>query len=431
MRFIRQLLATMVLTSAAWGQPALTKIQDILYTADGQRFTGTVFISWNSFLGGDGSHIASSTITTAIVNGVLRVQLVPTTNGSAGAQYAVTYNSRGRTQFTEIWAVPPNDLTMRVRDIRVSTGTVVGPQPVTSPVQIGDVVGLSNELAVRPMRGIGYAIGRVAIINQAGQVDGAAGNLADCMRVDGSSGPCGGGSGGILPQFADSEIPVGVIDGSNTSFLLSFAPVPAASLELYRNGLLMKPGVDYGISLRTVTFFVASTPQAGDLLQANYRYADPDNPVGSLTSAQVVCSAPGAATSSTTMTPLGSCTIPAGLLVFGDRIEVRFQYAHVGTSAGFTGEVRFGSATLASRAGASSETALVGRLELGVYSGGQSWNLESWGNGLSLATGVGVTSENISQALTVSLRAQMATSTSDSVVLRNFTVVRYPSQVNP
>src|ERR1700726_2998899 len=129
------------------GQPALTTIQDILYRADGTRFTGTLFIAYNSFQAGDTSNIATSNLTLPIVNGVLNVRLVPTTTASAGAQYDVTYNSAGINQFTEIWAVPPSNVTLRVRDVRVSSGTVVGPPPVTSPVQIPDVVGLQNELA--------------------------------------------------------------------------------------------------------------------------------------------------------------------------------------------------------------------------------------------------------------------------------------------
>ena len=92
----------------AVGQPALTTIQDTLYRADGTRFTGTMFIRYNSFLAGDTSNIATANLTLAIVNGSLRVQLVPTTTASAGAQYSVTYNSRGINQFTEIWAVPPS-----------------------------------------------------------------------------------------------------------------------------------------------------------------------------------------------------------------------------------------------------------------------------------------------------------------------------------
>src|SRR5512142_3466674 len=137
----------------AAGQPALTSIQDVLYRADGTRFTGTMFIRYNSFLAGDTSNIATANLTLPIVNGTLRVQLVPTTTASAGAQYTVTYNSQGINQFTETWAVPPSASALRGRDVRVSSGTVIGPPPVISPVQINDVTGLVNELSVRPMKG--------------------------------------------------------------------------------------------------------------------------------------------------------------------------------------------------------------------------------------------------------------------------------------
>jgi hypothetical protein len=34
----------------------------------------------------------------------------------------------------------------------------------------------------------------------------------------------------------------------------------------------MKQGADYSISVNTITFFIASIPQSGDLITANYRY---------------------------------------------------------------------------------------------------------------------------------------------------------------
>ena len=335
----------------AAGQPALTTIQDILYRADGTRFTGTMFIRYNSFLAGDTSNIATANLTLPIVNGVLRVQLVPTTTASAGAQYTVTYNSQGIDQFTEIWAVPPSTISLHVRDVRVSSGTVIGPPPVLAPVQISDVTGLTNELSVRPMKGVGFGIGRAAVINQAGQIDAASGNLGDCVRVDGSSGPCGGGGGAAGGSFADAEIPAGAVNGSNTVFTLASAPSPAGSLELYRNGLLMRQGADYQISGNTITFFLASVPQSGDLLVASYRFANPNDPLSSLASPQVVCSSTGSSTSGTALVELGSCTIAAGLLGAGDRLEVQFQYGHTGTATGFTGAVLMGSTTVASRSG--------------------------------------------------------------------------------
>ena len=425
--------ALVVAAGVAAGQPALTSIQDIIYRADGTRFNGTMFIDYASFQGGDTSSIATAHLTIPVVNGVLKTGLVPTTTASAGAQYNITYNSQGIDQFTEVWAVPPTSLVLRVRDVRLSQGTVVGPLPVTTVIQISDVTGLVNQLAIRPQTGVGFAIGRTAVINTSGQLDGATGSLSDCVRVDGSSGPCGtgGGSGGVLPQFADGEIPAGTVNGANTAFTLQFAPSPQTSLDLYRNGLLMKPGTDYSLNTNVVTFFLAATPQAGDGLVANYRYANPGNPLGTLTAAQVVCSSAGAGTTSASLAQLGSCTIPAGLLGAGDRIEMQFQYAHAGSSTGFTGEIHWGGTTVLSRAAANGETGLSGRVTVGLYAGAQAWDAESWGGSLGISTTVGNAAEDITQNLTVSLRGQMAGATADSVILRHFTIIRYPAQSNP
>jgi len=413
------------------GQPALTSIQDVLYRADGTRFTGTMFIRYNSFLAGDTFNVATANLTLPIVNGVLRGRLVPTTTASAGAQYTVTYNSQGIDQFTEIWAVPPSTIPLRVRDVRVSSGTVIGPPPVISPVQINDVTGLVNELSVRPMKGVGFGIGRAAVINQAGQVDAASGNLGDCVRVDGSSGPCGSGGGVASGSFADSEVPAGAVNGSNTVFTLATAPSPASSLQLYRNGLLMRQGVDYQIATNTITFFIGSVPQSGDLLVASYRFANPNSPLSSLASPQVVCSSTGSSTSGATLIELGSCTIAAGLMGAGDRLEVQFHYGHTGTATGFTSTVLIGNTTVASRSGAANEALVAGHTSFGVSGSGQTWDSQTWGVALGLASNAGVASENTSQAVRVSLQGQMAGTTSDSVFLRNFTVIRYPAQANP
>ena len=414
----------------AAGQPALTTIQDVLYRADGTRFTGTMFIRYNSFLAGDTSNIATANLTLAIVNGVLRVRLAPTTTASAGAQYNVTYNSAGINQFTEVWAVSPSTLVLRVRDVRVSAGTIIGPPPVTTPVQVGDVVGLTDELSVRPLKGVGFGIGRTAVINQAGQIEAATGNLGDCVRVDGSSGPCGSGSGAGA-NFADAESPTGLVNGSNAVFTLAAAPSPVASLELSRNGLLQVAGTDYQINGNTVTFFLASVPQSGDLLVASYRFGSPDNLLGAVASPQVVCSSTGTSTSSITLIGVGSCTIPAGLLGTGDRLEVQFQYGHTGTATGFTSVVQVGGTTVASRSAGAAEVLLAGRTSFGIYDGGQVWDTQTWGTSLSLAVTAGSGSEDTSQAVRVSLFAEMAGTTSDSVFLRNFTVIRYPALANP
>jgi hypothetical protein len=428
----RNLLLALAAATLAVGQPALTTIQDTLYRADGSRFNGTVFITWNSFLAGDTSNIATSNLTLNIVNGVLKVGLVPTTTASPGAQYNVKYNSNGINQFTEVWAVPPSDLPLRVRDVRVSVGSIVGPPPVTSPVQISDVTGLTNELLIRPMRGVGFALGRAAVINSSGQIDGATGSLSDCLRVDGSSTPCSGsGGGGSASQtFIDGETPVGTVNGINTTFTLAFAPSPPGSLLLYRNGLEMLQGTDYVLSSRTITFLLASVPVTGDTLLAYYRFgANTTDP--QLTYPQIYCSAAGAATSSVASIHLGTCTIPGGTLSPGDRLEVQFQYGHTGTSTGFTGEVKIGSSSTVLRNGASGDATMVGKATFGVATTGQAWDGQSWGTTLTQVVGAGSANEDLTNSLLIDFRGNLSTTAADTLTLKNFTVIRYPAQSNP
>jgi hypothetical protein len=424
----------LVAAAAMQAQPALTTIQDILYRADGTRFNGEIFINWNAFEAGDTSNIATAQVKLPIVNGVLFVKLVPTTTASAGANYQVTYNSQGEFQFSQVWAVPPSSIPLRVSAVLVSSGTVVGgggggAGGITGSIPISGVTGLAAALAVLPMEGIGYAPGLAAVINASGQLTGATGNLGDCVKVDGSSGPCGGG--GVLPQFSDGETPTGTINGSNLVFTLAFAPSPASSVQVYLNGLRMDQGLDYTVSGSTITFASASDPQTGDVLLASYRYANPNNTLGSLTTPQVVCSAVGTGTSSTSSTSLGTCTLPAGLLSTGDRIEVRYQFTHSGTSTGFTPQISWGGTPVLSRAGSAGDTAFAGIMDFAINSSTQPWSGQSWGSSLGFSTAVGSGSANTALSVTIAFLGQMAASTSDAVSLSSFTVVRYPAQVNP
>jgi hypothetical protein len=148
--------------------------------------------------------------------------------------------------------------------------------PAGATISMSNVIGLVNELALRPAKGPGYSPGFAACINSQGQIDAVPGAATDCVLVDGTSGPCGtggGGGGGAVPNFADQETPAGTIDGSNATFTLAHAASPGASLELFRNGMMQKGGgFDYSLAGSTVVFASASIPQSGDTLAAWYRY---------------------------------------------------------------------------------------------------------------------------------------------------------------
>src|SRR5206468_2775049 len=136
-------------------------------------------------------------------------------------------------------------------------------------------------------------------------------------------------------------------------------------------------------------------------------------------------------TSAAFSTQLGSCTIPGGLLTTGDRIGIEFHYGHTGTATAFTAEILWGTASVLLRSSVLAETALAGHMSFAISAGGQTFDAQSWGASFAPANTVGSVTGDTTQNLTISLRGQMAGTTTDSLTLRNFTVVRYPAQANP
>lgn len=270
-----------------WAQPQLTTIDDIIYRADGSRFDGTALIEWRSFVLADFTTVAAYSKAVRIVNGSVRVSLAPTTNASSGSHYQVRYlNSNGRMLFLEFWGVPPSTSTLKLKDVRLAGPPMPSQDPGqggSDPVTIPDVTGLTGELNARAKKGLGYQPSSVAVINSAGDLEGAVGEPTDCVRVNGTTGPCSAESG---PAFADSETPAGLVNGSNTSFTLANPPEPASSLQLYRNGLLQRATVDFTLSGNMVTFLAGSVPQTGDILAATYRLPGASGQAGAITGAQ-------------------------------------------------------------------------------------------------------------------------------------------------
>jgi hypothetical protein len=418
----RLFLAAVCLATSIFAAPPLTTIQDVLYKADGTRFNGTVTISWSSFEAIDRSAIQQQTTTVTVVNGNLQVQLVPTTTASPAAFYTVVYNSDGLIQFQETWAVPSSVQPLRVRDVRVATAGAVGSDTVTTTVQESDIVGLISDLGARPLKGPGYAAGRVAYVNSTGAMETVIGSSTDCVHVDGSSGPCGGAQ----PDFVDGDAPAGLVDGANTAFTLSAWPSPAASLALYRNGMLQKPGQDFTLSGNQIQFVPAAAPQPGDTLLASYRLSGSAADTPQLfPSPQVLCSGLGSATNSSTLASVGTCVVPAATLAAGDRVEIRFDLDHAGASGGFSFEVHWGATTVLARNASATDAQVTGRADAALTAAGAQLSHQSWGTVLAFAAGVGTSTDNYSAGITVDFQAKTAQS-AETVTLKNFTVVRFP-----
>jgi len=377
--------------------PTLTTIQDVVYLATGAPYNGIAIITWTPFVAGDSSNIATQSVTVNIVGGNLMVQLVPTTNANPSGYYSVTYTSAGNDQFTESWAVPPS----------------------TRPLL------MSADLAARPLEGPNYGAG-VAIIDTNGALEAIVGNVSDCVHVDGSSGPCGTAGGTTGPNFTDGETLGGVVNGANTAFTTSVPPTPASSLALYRNGVMQKAGQDYTLNGNSVQFLSVSTPQVGDTLLAYYRVSPPGTAQGP-PAPQVLCSGTGSATSSTTLVSLGTCTIAAGTLSPGDRVKISFDYSHEGTITGFTFTVNWGNTLLVKRNGAVADASISGWAQAGANASFCQLSVQSWGTVLGFAAGVLNGYDSLSFPIVLNFQGEMAAPTTDTVTLRNFTVVLDPT----
>lgn len=253
-------------------QPQLTLIEDTIYRADGTKFDGIALIEWRSFLASDYSSVPAYNRNVRIVDGILKVSLMPTTTASPGAYYIVRLVVNGRVQATQYWAVPPSTTSKKIRDIQLvgppASGSAGSISNDSGPVTIGSVIGLTDELSARAKKGIGYVPSRVAVINPSGDLEGAVGQPTDCVRANGTVGPCDITTG---PTFVDNEVPAGLINGTNVTFTLANPPAPSTSLQIFRNGVFQKPGLDYNLSGNTVTFTAGAIPQTSDVLMASYR----------------------------------------------------------------------------------------------------------------------------------------------------------------
>jgi hypothetical protein len=265
------------------------------------------------------------------------------------------------------------------------------------------------------------------MIDSTGALEAVSGNVSDCVHVDGSSGPCGTASAGTAgPNFTDAEVPAGALNGANASFTLSAVPVPTSSVALYRNGVLQKAGLDYNLSGNTVQFLSASTPQIGDTLVASYRVTPAGTTQGPPVP-QILCSGMGTATSSTTLSSLGTCTIPAGTIQPGDRVKIDFDYSHEGSLTGFALAVNWGNTVMVQRNGAVSDVLVSGRAEAGANAPACQLSVQSWGTVMGVAASVLNAYDALSYPIMLAFQGQMAATTTDTVTLRNFSVVRYPA----
>lgn len=103
----------------------------------------------------------------------------------------------------------------------------------------------------------------------------ASGNLTiyGNMTLNGAaSGTVVKADGTGVATFADDIVPTGTINGTNATFTLPQSPSPAASLNLFKNGIRQTAGVAYTLTGGTITYETGYIPLSGNTHICNYRY---------------------------------------------------------------------------------------------------------------------------------------------------------------
>lgn len=81
----------------------------------------------------------------------------------------------------------------------------------------------------------------------------------------------------------DKEVPIGNIDGRNSTFFLVETPVPGSEV-VYLNGIMQDPSLDYSLSENSIVF--NETPMPGMTIRCNYRVSDDPNVAKSMRNMQ-------------------------------------------------------------------------------------------------------------------------------------------------
>jgi hypothetical protein len=166
-------------------------------------------------------------------------------------------------------------------------------------------------------------------------------------------------------------------------------------------------------------------------MTASYR-VDTSNSgnLGNLTStvhtvpAQVICSAAGGTVTATALASLGGCDIPASGLNPGDRIEIRFTFAHTGNTSGFSLQINWGDTTILARTAAPQDVAVAGQAEAAVTATGALLSVQSWGTVLPFVPAL--INAPLQAGVEIAFKGAMTAVGPDSVTLTNYTVLRYP-----
>jgi hypothetical protein len=192
---------------------------------------------------------------------------LPITQVSGLSAALASINSSISTLSTAVQNIPTGSVTgVAFVDAEVPSGVVNGTNGVfslsQSPSPASSLQLYRN--GVELTAGLDFTVTTNSVAFASNAIPQAGDALTAYYRVPGT---------GSTAKFTDGETPSGTMGGNNVTFTLAAVPSPAASLRLYKNGMLLQQGSDYTLSNATITFSSAATaPQTGDVLTAGYRH---------------------------------------------------------------------------------------------------------------------------------------------------------------
>jgi hypothetical protein len=190
--------------------------------------------------------------------------------------------------------------------------------------------------------------------------------------------------------------------------------------------VLQKTGIDYTAAGSTIQFVAAATPQPGDILLASYRVSGDQAAAPQMyPGPQVLCAGTGAATGAQAFANIGACSIPAGVLAPGDRVEIRFDLSHQGSASGFTYSVLWGATTVVQRDATAAETLVSGRADAAILASGAQLSAQSWGAVLPFSATALSAPDAWAGGLSIGFQAKVPQA-GDTVALSGFSIVRLP-----
>jgi hypothetical protein len=141
---------------------------------------------------------------------------------------------------------------------------------------------------------------------------------------------------------------------------------------------------------------------------------------------QVLCASTGTTYTETSMSSMGSCTVPAGMARPGDRLAIRATWVHSG-SATYSVRWRWGTTTAGAITVPGSVTALNQKGEVVPYDSGAV--LEGWAS-YGGAAFIDVSSQTAASGITIGFEGNVGSS-GETLRLVQFSVIRFPAQSNP